>query len=157
MGRRARLKKRQDANIRGRSRKESAMRWFFYCSLFIAGFVVAVTPSRGESLARIYQAIGQVESGNNDKVRDGDDGMSIGRYQIQYRYWKDSGVPGKYQDCRKKAYAEKVMKAYWKRYCPKALASGNAEVLARVHNGGPAGYRYSSTLGYWKKVKSNLR
>ena len=29
--------------------------------------------------------------------------------------------------------------------------------IARIHNGGPNGYRKDSTLGYWKKVKIQLR
>ena len=33
----------------------------------------------------------------------------------------------------------------------------NMQDIARIHNGGPNGYRKDSTLGYWKKVKIQLR
>jgi hypothetical protein len=53
------------------------------------------------------------------------------------------------------------MIAYWKRYCPKALADpsklSNMEILARVHNGGPHGDTNPATLSYWNKVKAYLR
>lgn len=54
------------------------------------------------------------------------------------------------------AKCEKVMLGYWRRYCPKALASGDYETLARVHNGGEHGASRESTLRYWKKVKMKL-
>jgi hypothetical protein len=109
------------------------------------------------SLAKLFYAIGMVESGNNDNVKPGDQGKSHGRYQIQWAYWKDSGVPGSYRQVTNKAYAERVMIGYWKRHCPKALASCDYQTLARVHNGGPAGYRRSSTLPYWRKVQGHLK
>jgi len=130
------------------------MRWLLS---FLLVITVIAAPSKGESLRTIFRAIGQVESGNNDKVKDGDNGKSIGRYQIQYAYWKDSGVSGHYQECRKKDYAEKVMIGYWKRYCSDALRKGDAEVLARIHNGGPRGHKIKATLPYWKKVKKHLK
>ena len=44
------------------------------------------------------------------------------------------------------------MLAYWRRYCPTAMAAGDAEVLARVHNGGPRGNRKAATAAYWRRV-----
>ena len=101
-------------------------------------------------------AIRTIESnGGDDAV--GDRGRSIGAYQIQYAYWKDSGVSGRWAQCRDRPYAERVMRAYWQRYCPKALASGDFKTLARVHNGGPNGQFNPETLGYWRKVHSAIR
>lgn len=31
-----------------------------------------------------------------------------------------------------------------------------AQDIARMHNGGPAGYKNPNTLGYWRKVQSHL-
>jgi hypothetical protein len=31
------------------------------------------------------------------------------------------------------------------------------EVFARMHNGGPTGYKKSATIEYWQKVKKELR
>lgn len=67
----------------------------------------------------------------------------IGPYQITRAYWQDSGVPGKHSDCEDKAYSERVMLAYWKRYCPEALRTRDLAVLASVHHCGPKGVRVS--------------
>lgn len=101
-------------------------------------------------------AVRHVESrGRSDAVGDG--GRAIGPYQIHYVYWKDSGVPGRYEQCRNRAYAERVMKAYWSRYCPKALEARDWQTLARVHNGGPDGHRQRQTQAYWRKVREAAR
>lgn len=105
---------------------------------------------------KLFDAIATVESGNNDS-RVGDNGKSIGRYQIQYAYWKDSGVAGSYRQVKNKAYAEKVMLAYWHKHCPTALKSGDFETLSRIHNGGPRGHKITATMPYWKKVKKLLK
>jgi len=62
-------------------------------------------------------------------------------------------VPGRWEQCRDRAYAERVMKAYWGRYCPKALENRDWQTLARVHNGGPGGHRLKQTVNYWQKVR----
>ena len=31
------------------------------------------------------------------------------------------------------------------------------EDLARIHNGGPDGYKKPATVGYWQKVQSHLK
>lgn len=129
----------------------------FVLAALVIGCCANVGAAETRSLAKLFHAIGEVESGNNDNIRAGDNGKSHGRYQIQRGYWKDSGVKGSYQQVKNKAYAERVMIGYWQRHCPNALKSCNYEVLSRVHNGGPAGYRYKSTLKYWKAVRANLR
>jgi hypothetical protein len=111
------------------------------------------------SLRSLFDAIREVETGSHeDPARAvGDGGRSIGPYQIQERYWRDSGVAGRYGDVRKSAYAQRTMVAYWTRYCPDALARGDWQTLARVHNGGPEGGRDASTLKYWRKVDEVMR
>lgn len=109
-----------------------------------------------KDLRPLLDALREVESGGDpDAVGDG--GRSLGPYQIQWAYWKDSGVEGKYRQVRDRRYAERVMLEYWKRYCPKALARRDFQTLARVHNGGPAGARKSATRSYWRKVSKVLR
>jgi hypothetical protein len=110
----------------------------------------------------LLAAMMMVESGGRCDVV-GDGGRSIGPLQIQYCYWRDSGVPGKYQDCKQPEYAKRVVRAYWKRYCPNALKRGDLQTLARVHNGGPSGAnpkyvkRYAATSRYWRKVKRMMK
>lgn len=107
----------------------------------------------------LLDAIRQVETGGRSDPAQarGDDGRSLGPYQIQRPYWRDSGVPGNYEQVRDTAYAERVVVAYWKRYCPRALAAGDWETLARVHNGGPLGKSKASTKVYWLRVRRALR
>jgi len=97
-----------------------------------------------------------VESGGNPNAV-GDGGKSIGPLQIQYAYWKDSGVGGEYKQCKDLEYAKRVVRAYWKRYCPKALKQGDLQTLARVHNGGPRGHKIKATRVYWSKVSKNIK
>jgi len=122
----------------------------------LASFLV-VASVQASDLKDIFRAIGQVESGNRDNAPWGDGGKSRGRYQIQKDYHTDSRVPGNYARVTNKEYAERVMIGYWKRYCPDALRKGDAQTLARVHNGGPAGHKKSATLGYWNKVNAVLK
>ena len=140
------------------------------CSAWVAGSAVAAEcrapagqrdatkqPSAGE-LRPLFNAIRHVETGGVANQRDavGDKGRSIGPYQISRAYWTDSGVRGSWKRCKDQRHAEAAMLAYWKRYCPKALRSGDFETLARVHNGGPAGHRKAATADYWKSVQARL-
>jgi hypothetical protein len=111
-----------------------------------------------KDLDLLFDAIREVETGghSNPENARGDGGRSLGPYQISRAYWKDSGVPGKYRMVRNKVYAERVMKAYWKRYCPRAFSRLDFETLARVHNGGPKGAQRTRTLPYWHRVKSEM-
>ena len=115
----------------------------------------AVAPPDNLDLHILFAAIRQAETGGVISPANavGDAGKSIGPYQIQRAYWLDSGIPGRWgyvRDCR---YAENVMMAYWRRYCPDSLAVRDFEVLARIHNGGPHGHKRTSTSAYWSKVK----
>lgn len=115
-----------------------------------------VTPEK--ELRQLLDAIREVETGGHTDPANarGDGGRSLGPYQISRAYWQDSGVPGRYHMVRNKAYAERVMKAYWERYCPRELAQRDFQALARTHNGGPKGALRASTLPYWRRVQREL-
>lgn len=51
------------------------------------------------------------------------------------------------------AKAEAVVQAYMLKY---AGVGASDEKIARIHNGGPNGYKNPSTIGYWNKVKKEL-
>lgn len=111
------------------------------------------------SLDAILEALRTTETGgqvNGGRDATGDGGRAIGPYQIHRPYFLDSGIAGRYEDCRDPEFARRVVIAYWKRWCPDALERCDAQVLARVHNGGPRGARKSSTLPYWRKVELRL-
>lgn len=112
------------------------------------------------SVSDLLDAMQQVESGSRTAVWSsviGDAGRSLGPLQIQRSYWKDAGLPGRYDQVQGREYARRVAIAYWRRYSPGALARGDLQRLARIHNGGPAGWRYPATWSYWMKVKRHLR
>lgn len=108
----------------------------------------------------LLDAICQVESGcQNDAI--GDDGKAIGPYQIWHCYWKDAieyrpSIGGCYTDCYDKEYAEQIILAYWDRYANEKRLGRKVtdEDRARIHNGGPNGYKKESTAKYWDKVKT---
>ena len=110
---------------------------------------------------QILAAIRYVESGDRDPVPDGDGGKAIGPYQIHEVYWRDAvrtapELGGRYQDCRQRAYAERVIDAYMRHYAAGAWQRGEAETIARVHNGGPQGPDKQATAGYWRRVRGRL-
>jgi hypothetical protein len=109
-----------------------------------------------DPMRAFFSALAVVESNTNDAAI-GDGGKSIGRYQIGLLYWRDSRVSGVYRDVLNPAYAERVMLAYWRRWCPDAIDSLDFETLARVHNGGPRGSTKQATLSYWSRVREQLQ
>jgi len=105
----------------------------------------------------LLDAIYTVESGRGKNLV-GDGGKAIGPYQIWREYWQDAvehdkSIGGEYKDCMNKAYAEKIIRAYWKRYAPKGAT---IEQLARIHNGGPKGHKRSATVKYWNKIVKEM-
>lgn len=106
---------------------------------------------------QLLDAMYTVES-TRGRILVGDEGKAIGPYQIWKAYWQDAvewdkTIGGEYKDCMNKAYAEKIVRAYWKRYAPK---SATIEQLARIHNGGPRGHLNANTIKYWNKIKKEL-
>jgi hypothetical protein len=105
----------------------------------------------------LFDAMYAVES-NRGKNLVGDGGKAIGPYQIWREYWQDAvehdkSIGGEYKDCMDKAYAEKIIRAYWARYAPKGAT---VEQLARIHNGGPRGHKHSATVKYWNKIVKEM-
>ena len=116
------------------------------------------TPQQTE----LIDALIQVESnGNDDAV--GDNGNAIGCLQIWKIYHTDaterSNIGGKYLDCYTRSYSILVFDAYMRRYARSAWTDPlkfDAEKVARIHNGGPRGYKKKATEKYWKKVLTEL-
>jgi len=129
---------------------------FLIVSSMCCGFAFGKPRNRND-MGRLFAAIKIVETGHRtSNYPVGDQGRSHGGYQIQYGYWKDAGVKGRYEQVDDLRYSKQVMLAYWQKYCPKALARGDFEVLARTHNGGPGGPRNPKTLPYWRRVQRQL-
>jgi len=132
----------------------------------VCAIVVSASIFTGKCEAQIRKknlmdAICNVES-NCDSSKVGDNGDSIGAYQIQYAYWLDatefSGIGGEYEDVLDDEYAQQIVLAYWNRYATmKRLGRiPTDEDRARIHNGGPNGYKKTATVIYWNNIKKEL-
>ncbi|MFN0244342.1 MAG: hypothetical protein ACKVWV_15750 [Planctomycetota bacterium] len=116
--------------------------------------VVAANASTTQpTLLDILEAIRVVEE---DRARAVSATAPIGAFGLDRARWRDAGLKGKFEDCRDPRYARCVVVAYWQRRCPEALARRDAEVLARIHAGGPNGAVDPSTRAYWNDVKRAL-
>ena len=112
----------------------------------------------GIALAPLFAAIAEVES-ENGKTSDN-------VYQLTISYVVDvnnirinKGQSWFYFiDCADRAKSKRMMLTYWRHYGEQYRRTTGknptAEVLARIHNGGPDGWRKESTLKYWHKVKA---
>ena len=106
---------------------------------------------------KFLAALRQIESSSDDQAV-GDNGKAIGGFQIWRDYWQDAvgydkTIRGKYENCFNRNYAERIVVAYLNRYAPEGASW---ETLARIHNGGPKGYKIKATEPYWQKVKREL-
>lgn len=107
------------------------------------------------SWRHFLDALWQKESSQRMNPPDGDGGNAIGPYQIWRAYWTDAiefdpSIGGTYNDCRDKEYAEQIVAAYMMRYANERRIGREVTVedMARVHNGGPNGYKKTATDAY---------
>ena len=114
-------------------------------------------------------AIQVVESGGNANAV-GDNGNAVGAYQIWKIYVDDVNRILKedvfvYKDRCDKVKSANMALVYTKFYT--GIAEWNKpyfpptqmdrfEAMARIHNGGPTGYKKECTKAYWVKVKAEL-
>lgn len=127
--------------------------------IIVAMMLYLAVPAQAQTWDKFLDAIEKVESrGNVNAV--GDNGDSIGAYQIQRGYWQDAvenhpelKARG-YEAVKDRQYARKIIRAYMERYAPKGATW---EDLARIHNGGPKGHRKAATVKYWVKVQAALK
>lgn len=145
-------------------------------SLLLAAVSLAPSPALQETFTwrETLDAIRVVETGGEpDEGRGaiGDNGNALGSYQIWKPFWLDAVerepalAKGGYRRVLKdKAHSEKIVRAYMARYNREALRrleegrGSMADVLrtARIHNGGPKGYRKEATLKYADKVRKEI-
>ena len=128
----------------------------------LASLAAAVPPPDDYDLDRILTAIRQQESGGEKNPNEavGDNGASLGSFQISRPYWIDAldydpSIGGEYEDVKDPDYARRVVVAYLSRYIKKS-EHWTDERAARLHNGGPNAMRKKSTLKYWREVSARL-
>ncbi len=105
------------------------------------------------------RAILYVESAG-DPCAVGDGGRAIGPYQIHRAYWSDAcrflGVVWPYSDARDPVKALAAVHAYTSHYARHYARPWTPETIARIHNGGPLGWRKPATQAYWRRVRARL-
>ena len=109
----------------------------------------------------LIMALIMVESGGND-FEIGDDGKAYGCLQMHAAYVQDAaeyaGKDWVHEDAFQRVVAIQIFMAYMARYATEERLGREPtlEDIARIHNGGPNGYKKKSTEKYWQKVKSML-
>jgi hypothetical protein len=110
---------------------------------------------------RLIDALIQVESSGRDHVV-GDEGSAIGPLQVHAAVVADVnrlyGTKYTHREMRNRAKAIEVCNKYLSFYgSEKQLGRPpTPEDLARIWNGGPAGWKRKATEGYWQKVRRYL-
>ena len=123
---------------------------------------------------KFWNAIKHVESkGNENAENKTEKEHSIGPLQIQKRYYDDAvefnelklkklGYAGyTWEDCKGPGsfkYSRVVAELYMERYANAGRLGREPtfEDMARIHNGGPNGYKWKDTIKYWEEVKKHL-
>lgn len=96
---------------------------------------------------------------NGNSLAVGDDLKSIGMLQMQEAYVQDAAEYAnkdwEHIDARDELTSVRIFRAYMKRYATEERLGRPVtfEDIARIHNGGPNGYKKKSTIPYWNKVK----
>ncbi|XP_071830768.1 uncharacterized protein [Apostichopus japonicus] len=108
----------------------------------------------------------EVESNCNENIgcRWDVNSDSCGPFQIKNDYYSDAKLMSNnlgtdWVSCTtEQECAERTVQAYMSRYATSSRIgyTPGCEEFARIHNGGPNGYLYSSTDGYWSKVSACL-
>jgi len=99
-----------------------------------------------------------VESGG-DINAVGDDGKALGLYQLHAAYVQDAaeqyGSSWPHNSAFDPTSAGIIVKSYMARYATEERLGRpvTVEDICRIHNGGPNGYKKSSTDAYWAKCK----
>lgn len=137
---------------------------FIITTGFIISFGFTAIASQWTPSDKLIQALIQVESEGNG-LAIGDKGKAFGCLQLWNTYIQDVNRIYKTSFRHKDAFnrrtaieiTKKYLRFYAKEYTKETGKLPNDEVFARIHNGGPIGYKKSATLEYWQKVKKELK
>ena len=111
----------------------------------------------GVALTPLFTALAQVESNNGQTSKN--------VYQITRQYVDDvnrisDNEAFLYEDRNDRSKSERMMEIYWlyytQRYIDQTGRTPTWETLARIHNGGPDGWKKYCTKKYWRRVKNFL-
>jgi len=103
-----------------------------------------------------------VESNGND-FEIGDSGAAFGCLQMHAAYVQDAaeyaGKDWVHEDAFDRDTAIQIFAAYMARYATEDRLGRppTAEDIARIHNGGPNGYKTFATDRYWQRARTAIR
>ena len=115
-------------------------------------------------IAMLISSLMIVESGGRaDAI--GDNGRAVGILQIHAECVQDVNrfahtdytLADRSDETKSKEICTKYLLHYGKRYKTKTGKEPTAEILARIWNGGPRGYKNERTRRYWQKVQAELK
>ena len=132
----------------------------------LAVILTAVTPAQAMRAWHhpLFRALRTVESSNRPKAV-GDKGAAVGVYQLHRGYIKDVNriygtrfTPEDRWDPIKSHQIVRLYLAHYGRVYTRVTGKPvTCETLARIHNGGPKGWRKSATGSYWAKVQQEMK
>ena len=125
----------------------------------IASCVLSTSPIN--TMSDLESAVWMVETNRCEgDCPSGDNGNAIGPMQIWKIAWTDVKKDGEsYVDCENLDYSLEVFRRYTARYATEKRL-GHAptpEDKARIWNGGPNGYKKTSTKSYWSKIEKEMK
>jgi len=128
-------------------------------SYILTGHGSRVTGHEQDPFPATLKAILWVES-RGDPNAVGDGGRAIGPYQIHRAYWIDAmralGRDWPYEDARDPVKAALAVRAYTEHYANAYKRPWTPETIARIHNGGPTGWKKAATVRYYRKVQAAM-
>lgn len=158
----------KEENSTSSDRGAKTLMLFYKIIIFIILAIFAVVlfyqkVGAAEVSDKLLFAIATVESNNKDSAI-GDNGRAFGRYQLWSGYVQDTNRIGNcnysHNDAKSEIKARSMVVAYLthygRRYERITGKKASNEVLARIHNGGPNGWKKSATIKYWNKVKKEI-
>jgi len=130
--------------------------------LVLATTTTAIGKDLPYDSAKLIPALIQVESRGNDSAI-GDNGNALGCLQIWKVVIDDVnrvyGLHYVHADAYDRVKAQRICKLYLQHYCNVARLGRDPtmEDACRIWNGGPNGYKKSSTIGYWVRVQRIIK
>jgi len=113
------------------------------------------------NIMTLILALIAVESSGNDHAI-GDEGLAYGCLQLHAAYVADAaeyaGEDWTHEDAFDRETSIEIVLAYMDRYATERRIGRTVTIadVARIHNGGPDGYKKAATLKYFDKVEAEL-
>ena len=133
-------------------------------TLIIAGLLALASSAQAALSPHLVPALIQVESSGRDNAI-GDNGRAVGCLQIHPILVDDvNGILARRGSSTRYTLADRLnrqksvemLTVYLENYGQRLGRAATEQDLARIWNGGPSGWKRSSTIRYWAKVSSKL-